>query len=143
MEYSNDTQDVYKNIEDYNRRKNRKVLIVFGDMIADMINNKRLNPIVTELFIRGRKINISIVFITQSYFKVSKDVRLNSSHFFIMKIPNKRVLQQIALNRSSDIDSKDFMKILKKYTAEPYSFLVNDTTLPLDDLLRFRKNLLG
>ena len=143
MEYSNDTQDVYKNIEDYNRRKNRKVLIVFGDMIADMINNKRLNPIVTELFIRGRKINISIIFITQSYFKVSKDVRLNSSHFFIMKIPNKRVLQQIALNRSSDIDSKDFMKIFKKYTAEPYSFLVNDTTLPLDDLLRFRKNLLG
>ena len=70
--------------------KQRKVLIAFDDMIADMINNKKLNPIVTELFIRGRKLNISIVFITQSYFKVPKDVRLNSTHFFIMKIPNKR-----------------------------------------------------
>ena len=143
MEYSNDMQDVYKNIEDYNTKKNRKVLIVFDDMIADMINNKKLNPIVTELFIRGRKRNISISFITQSYFKVPKDIRLNSTHFFIVKIPNKRELQQIALNCSSDIDSKDFMKIFKKYTAEPYSFLVNDTTLPSDDPLRFRKNLLG
>ena len=82
-------QDVYKNIEDYNPIKKRKVLITFDDMIADMINNNKLNPIVTELFIRGRKVNISIVFITQSYFKVPKDVRLNSTHFFIMKIPNK------------------------------------------------------
>ena len=72
-----------------------------------------LNPIVMELFIRGRKLNISIVFITQSYFKVPKDVRLNSTHFFIMKIPNKRELQQITLNHSSDIDFKDFMKIYK------------------------------
>ena len=143
MEYSNDTQDVYKNIEDCNLGKKLKVLIVFNDMIADMINNKKLNPIVTELFIRGRKLNISIVFIKQSYFKVPKDVRLNSTHFFIMKIPNKRKLQQIALNHSSDIDFKDFMKIYKKYTKEPYSFLVNDTTLPSDDPLRFRKNLLG
>ena len=111
MEYSNDMEDVYKNIEDYNPRKNRKVLIVFHDMIADMINNKKLNAIVTELFIRGRKLNISIVFITQSYFKVPKDVRLNSTHFFIMKIPSKRELQKIALNYSSDIDFKDFMKI--------------------------------
>ena len=95
------------------------------------------------MFIRGRKRNISISFITQSYFKVPKDIRLNSTHFFIVKIPNKRELQQIALNCSSDIDSKDFMKIFKKYTAEPYSFLVNDTTLPSDDPLRFRKNLLG
>ena len=143
MEYSNDMQDFYKNIEDYNPGKNRKVLIVFDDMIADIINNKKLNPIVTELFIRGRKLNISIAFITQLYFKVPKDVRLNSTHFFIMKIPNKRELQQIALNHSSDIDFKDFMKIFKKYTAETYSILVNDTTLPSDDPLRFRKNLLG
>ena len=104
MEYSNDMQDVYKNIEDYNPIKKRKVLIVFDDMIADMINNKKLNRVVTELFIRGRKINISIVFITQSYFKVPKDVRLNSTHFFILKIPHKRELQQIVLNHSSDID---------------------------------------
>ena len=79
MEYSNDTQDVYKNIEDYNPRKKRKILIVFDDTIADMINNKKLNPAVIELFIRGRKLGISIVFITQSYFKVPKDVRLNST----------------------------------------------------------------
>ena len=143
MEYSDDMQDVYKNIEDYNPIKKRKVLIVFDDMIADMVNTKKLNPIVTELFISGRKINISIVFITQSYFKVPKDVRLNSTHFFILKIPNKRELQQIALNHSSDIDFKDFMKTYKKYTAKPYSFLVNDTTLPSDDPLKFRKNLLG
>ena len=107
-----------------------------------MINNEKLDSIVTELFIRGRKLNISIIFIMQSYFKVPKDVRLNSTHFVIMKITNKRGLQQIVLNHSSDIDFKDFMKIFKKYTKEPYSFLVNDTTLPSDDPLRFRKNLL-
>ena len=81
------------------------------------------------MFIRGRKLNISIVFIMQSYFKVPKDVRLNSTHFFIMKIPNKRELQQIPLNHSSDIDFKDFMKIYKKYPKEPCSFLVNETTI--------------
>ena len=96
-------------------------------MIADMISNNKLNPIVTELFIRDRKLNISIGFIMQPYFKVPKDVRLNSTHFFIMRIPNKRELQQIALNHSSDIDFKDFMNIYKKCAKEPYSFLVNDT----------------
>ena len=94
------------------RIKNRKTLIVFDDMIADMINNKKINSIVSELFIRGRKLNISFVFITQSYFKVPKDVTLNSTHFFISKIPNKRELQQILLNHSSN--SKDFIKIYKK-----------------------------
>ena len=98
IEYSNDMQDVYKNINYYNPNKENKILIVFDDMIADMINNKKLNSIVTELFIRGRKLNISIAFITQSYFKVSSNVRLNSTHFFIMKILNKRELQQIALS---------------------------------------------
>ena len=142
MEYSNAMQDVYKNIESYNPGKGRKILVVFDDMIADMINNKKLNPVVTELFIRGRKLSISNVFITQSYFKVPKDFRLNYTHFFIMKIRNKRELQQIALNHSSDIDFKDFIKIYKKCTAEPYSLLVNDTTLPSGDPLRFRKNLL-
>ena len=71
-----------------------------------------------------------------------KDVRLNSTQFFIMKLPNKKELQQIALNHSSDIGFKDFMRIYKKYTNKPYYFLVNDTTLPLDNLLRLRKNLL-
>ena len=108
-------QDVYKNIDEYNADKERKILIVFDDMIADLINNKKLNSIVTELFIRGRKLNISIAFITQSYFKVPKDVRLNSTHFFIMKIPNKRKLQQIELNHSSAINSKSFIKIYKKW----------------------------
>ena len=142
-EHSNDIQDVYKTIDEYSVDKKRKLFIFFDDVIADMINNKKLNSIITELFIRGRKLNISLVFITQSYFKVPKDVRLNSTHFFIMKIPNKRELQQIALNHSSDINSKDFIKIYKKYTAEPYSFLINDATLASNNPLRFRKNLLN
>ena len=141
IEYSNDMQDVYKNIDEYNTDKERKILIVFDNMIADMINNKKLNSIVTELFIRGRKLNISLVFITQSYFKVPKDVRLNTSHFFIAKIPNKRELQQIAINHSSDISTEDFINIYRECTAEPYSFLVNDATLASDNPLRFRKNL--
>ena len=108
IEYSNDMKDVYKDADE-----KLKILIVFDDMIADIINNKKLNSIVTELFIRGRKLNISLVFITQSYFKVPKDVRLNTTHFFITKIPNKRELQQIALNYSSDISIKDFINIYK------------------------------
>ena len=90
IEYSNDIQDVYKNIDEYNIDKERKIMIVFNDMIADMINNKKLNSIATEFFIRGKKLNISFVFVTQSYFKVPKDIRLNSTHFFIMKIPDER-----------------------------------------------------
>ena len=141
IEYSHDMHDVYKNIDHYNPDKENKILIVFDDMIADMINNKKLNSIVRELFIRGRKLNISLVFITQSYFKVPKDVRLSTTHFFIMKIPNKRELQQIAINHLSDINTKDFINIYKKYTDKPYSFFVNDTTLSSDEPLRFRKNL--
>ena len=110
-------------------------------MIADMLSNKKLYPIVFELFIRGRKLNISFVFITRSYFAVPKN-RLNSTHYFVMKIPNKRELQQIAFNHSSDIDFQDFMNLYKKCTAKPYSFLVIDTTLASDNSLRFRKNLL-
>ena len=132
IEYSNDMQDVYKYINEYNPDKERKIQIVFNFMIADMINNKKLNSIVTDLFIRGKKLNISLVFITQSYFKIPKYVRLNSTHVFIMEIPNKRELQQIALNHSSDINSKDFIRIYKKCTSEPYSFLVNHATLVSD-----------
>ena len=90
LEYSNDMQDVYKNIDEYNIDKECEIFIVFDDMIADMINNKKLNSVVTELFIRGRKLTIFLFFITQSYFKVPKDVRLNTTHFFITKIPNKK-----------------------------------------------------
>ena len=134
--------DIYKNIEEYKPNKNRKILIIFEDMIADMLDNRKFNPVVTELFIRGRKLNISLVFITQSYFAVPKNIRLNSTHYFIMKIPNKQELQQIAFNHSSDIDFKDFMNLYKKCTAKPYSFLVIDATLASDNPSRFRKNLL-
>ena len=135
-------QDIYKNIEEYNPNKNQKILVVFDDLIADMLSNKKLNLIVTELFIRGRKLNISLVFIMQSYFAVPKNVRLNSTHYLVMKILNKRELQQITFNHSSDIDFQDFMNLYKKCTANPYSLLVIDTTLASDNPLCFRKNLL-
>ena len=106
-EYSNDMQDVHENIEECNTDKERKILIVFDDIIADMINNIRFQ----------------------------KMLRLNTTHFFL----NKRELQQIALNHSSDISSKDFIQIYRKYTAEPYPFLVNNTMLASDNPLRFRK----
>ena len=105
--------DIYKSIEEYNPNKRLKVLIVFGDMIPDMLSNKKRNPIVTELFIKDRKLNISLVFITQSYFAVSKNIRLNSTHYFIMKIPNKQELQQTAFSHSSDINFKEFMNLYK------------------------------
>ena len=133
-------QDVYKNIDEYNSDKECKILIVFDDIITDMINNEKLSSVVTDLFIRGRKVNTSFVFITQSYFKVLKDVKLNTTHFFVMKILNKRERQHIAPNHSSDIKSKDFIKNEKR-TAEPYSFLVIDATLASDNPLRFSKNL--
>ena len=86
IEYSNDMEDIYKNVEEYNPNKKLKILIGFVDMIADMLSNKKHNPIVTELFIRGRKLNMSVVFIRQHYFAVPKNIRLNSTHEFIMKI---------------------------------------------------------
>ena len=135
-------QDVYKNIEEYNVIKIRKILIAFDAMIADMIHDKNLNPVITVLFIRGRKLNISSVFTMQSYFIVPKNVRINSTDYFIMKMSSKRELQQIGSNLLLDIDIKDFIKMYKKCTAEPYSFLVNDTTLPSDNPLQFGENLL-
>ena len=142
IDYWQTIDDVYENLEDYNPTKKTRVLIVFNDMIADMESNKKLSPKVAELFLSGRKLNISLVFILQSYFKVPKTIRLNATHYFIMKIPSKRELQQIVSNHSSGIDFKDFMKLYKDYTKEPYSFLVNNTTLSSDNSLRFRKNLL-
>ena len=102
---------------------------------------KKFNPIVTELFIRGRKINICLVFITQYYFAVPKKIRLNFTHHFIMKIPNKWELQQIAFNHSSDINFKEFMNLYKKCTSKLYSFLVVDPTLASNNPFYFRKNL--
>ena len=110
-------------------------------MIADIMTNRRFQVIIKELFIRCRKLNISLAFITQSYFSVPKDVRLNTTHYFIMKINNKRELQNIAINHSADIDYQDFKKIYRECTKEPFNFLTIDTTLPASNLLRFRKNL--
>ena len=109
-------------------------------MIADIMTNKKFQAIIKELFIRCRKLNISLLFITQS-FSAPKEVGLNSTHYLIMKIHNKRELQQIAINYSADIDYKNFMNIYRKCTKEPYSFLTIDTTLPANNSLRFRKNL--
>ena len=132
--YSNNMQDVFKNIEECNIGKERQILIVFDDMIADLINNKKLNSVVTELFISGRKLDVSLVLITQSYFKVPKNVTLNTTHFFIMKITNKRELQQTALNHSSDIGFKDFIRSTK-------NVLLNHILLYLM-MLRLRQKIL-
>ena len=129
IEYSNNMQDVYKVIDEYNPDKENKIMIVFDHMIADMTHNKKLNSIVPELFIRGRKLNIFLVFITRSYFKVPKDVRMNTTRFFIAKIPIKRELRETAIDHSSDVSIKDFNNIYRKFTVEAYSFFVNDTTL--------------
>ena len=134
--------DVYNNLDNCNPNRNGKMLSVFDDMIAGIMTNKKFKTIVKELFIRCRKLNGSLIFITQSYFSVPKEVRLNSTHYLTMKIHNKRELENIAINHSADIDYKDFMKIYRKCTSEPFSFLTIDTTLPADNLLRFRKNLL-
>ena len=141
IECSNTMDDVYENIHDYNSSRKRKILIVFDDMIADIMTNKKFQSIIKELFIRCRKLNISLVFITQSYFSVPKDVRLNSTHYLIMKINNKRELKNTAINHSADIDYDDFIKIYRECTKEPFNFLTIDTTLPVSDPLRFRKNL--
>ena len=129
--------DAYKNIDDYNPKK---IIIVFDDMISDIMTNKKFQAIIKELFIRDRKLNISLVFITHSYFRFPKNVRLNSTHYLIMKIHNRRKIQQIAIDHSTDIDYKDFLRIFRNCTNEPYSFLAIDTTLPADNLMRFRKN---
>ena len=142
IECWNTMDDVYENIDNYNSSRKRKTWIVFDGMIADIMTSKNFQAITKELFIRCRKLNISLVFITQSYLPVPKGVRLNLTHYVIMKINNMRELQNIAINHSADIDYKDFVKIYIECTKEPYSFLTIDTTLPASDPLRFRKNLL-
>ena len=120
IDYSQTIDNVYEKLEDYNPTKKRIVLIVFDDIMTDMESNKKLSPIVTELFLRGRNCNISLVFTSQSHFKVPKTTRLNATHF-ITNIPNKRELQQVASNHSPDIDFKDFMKLHKDYTIFIFS----------------------
>ena len=104
-----------------------KFIIVFNDMIADIMTNKKFQAIIKELFIRCRKLNLSLVFITQTYFSIQKEVRLNSTHYLIKKIHNKRELQNIATNNSADIGYKDFIKIYRKCTSEPLFFIIDTT----------------
>ena len=130
IEYSNDMDDVLDDINNYNKNRNKKVLIVFDDVIADIMSSKKFKAIIKELFIRCRKLNISIVFITQSYFKTPKDARLNSTHYVIMKIQSRKELQNITQENSGDIDFKDFLKTYKDYTSEPYPCMIINTTVP-------------
>ena len=138
IEYSNNIDDILANIENYNKKRKRKVLIVFDDMISQVMSNKKAQQVLKELFIRCRKLNISLCFLIQFYFSVPKDVRLNCTHSIIFKLNNKRELQNIAINHSADIYYKDFVKIYRDCTKEPYNFLTIDTTQPVDK--RFKKN---
>ena len=127
IEYSNDMNDVLDDINNYNKNRDEKVLIVFDNMIADIEHNKKFKRIIKELFYRARKINVSIVFITQSYFRALKDARLNSTHYILMKIGNKKELKRIAEEKSGHLDYKDFLKIYNYCIREPYSFMLIDT----------------
>ena len=118
--------DVFDNINNYNKNRDKKVLIIFGNMIADFMRNERFKAIVKELFIRCRKLNISVVFITQSYFRTPKDARLNNTHCILMKIGSKKELKSIAEEKSSYLDHKDFLKKHNYCTKEPYSFMMID-----------------
>ena len=122
IEHSNNMDDIYDNIEDYNEKRKRKVLIAFDDMISHVMSNKQAQQVLKVLFIRCRKLNISLCFLTQSYLSIPKDVRLNCTHYIIFKLNNKRELQNIAINHSADIDYKDFVKIYRDCTKEPYHF---------------------
>ena len=132
--------DIYENIEGYNKKKKRKVLIIFDDMISHVMSDKKAQQVLKDLFIRCRKLNISLCFLTQSYFSVTKDVRLNCTHYIIFKLNNKRELQIIDINHSADIDYKYFLKVYSDCTKELYNFLTIDTTQPVHK--RFLKNLM-
>ena len=134
--------DVFENIDNYSPLRKPKVLIVFDDMIADIMTNKKFQQILEELFTRSRKINISLVFISKSYFSVPKNVRLNCMHYYIMKISNQIELSNIAQNHTSDIVYKDFLKMHRNYTKKPYDFFTIDNTLPSDNSLKYHQNLL-
>ena len=128
IEYSNDMNDVLEDINNYNKKRDKKVLIIFDDMIADILRSEKFKAIVKELFIRCRKLNISIFFITQSYFRTPKYARLNSTHYILMKISNKKELKSIenSEENSGHLDFKDFLKIYNYCTNEPYSFMMVD-----------------
>ena len=111
IEYSNTMDDIYENIEDYNKKRKRKVLIVFDDMISHVMSDKKVQQVLKELYIYCRKLNVSLCFLSQSYYSVPKDMRLNRNHYIIFKLNNMRELQNIAVNHPADIDYKDFVKI--------------------------------
>ena len=138
IEQSNNMDDIYDNIEDYSKKRKRKILLIFNDMISHVMPNKKAQQVLKELFIRCRKLNISLCFLTKSYFSVPKDVRLNCTHYIIFKLNNKRELKNIAINHSADIDYKDFVKTYKDCIREPYNFLTIDTTQPINK--KFKKN---
>ena len=127
-EYSNSMNDILSDIETYNKKRKRKVLIIFDDMISHFMSDKKAQQILKDLFIRCRKLNISLCFLTQSYFSVPKDVRLNCTHYILFKLNNRRELQNLAIDHSADIDYKDFIKIYRACTKEPFNFLTIDTT---------------
>ena len=120
--------DIYDDINDYKKKRKRNVLIVFDDMISHVMSDKKAQQVLKELFIKCRKLNIGLCFLTQSYFSVPKDVRLNCTHFIIFKLNSKRGLQNMAINHSPDTNYKDFVKIYRDCTKEPYNFLTIDTT---------------
>ena len=128
IEYSNSMDDILSDIEDYNKKRKRKILIIFDDMISHVMSDKKAQQILKDLFIRCRKLNISLFFLTQSYFLVPKDVRLNCTHYILFKLINRRELQNIAINHSADFDYEDFIKIYRVCTKEPFNFLTIDTT---------------
>ena len=129
IEYSDTMDDIYENIEDYNKKRKRKVLIVFDDMISHVMSDKKAQQVLKELFIKCRKLNISLCFLTQSYVSVPNDVRLNCTDYIIFILNNKRELQSIAINHSSDINYKDFVNIYRNCTKETYNILTIDTTV--------------
>ena len=126
IEHSNNMNDVFENINNYNKKRNKKVLLVFDNMIAGIEHNKKFRKVIKELFYRARKLNVSIVFITQSYFRVLKDARLNSTHYVLMKIGSKKELKSISEEKSGHLDHKDFLKMYNYRTKEPYSFMLID-----------------
>ena len=126
IEYSDDMNDVLDDINNYNKNRDKKVLIVFDDMIADIEYNKNFKRIIKKLFYRARKINVSIVFITQFYFRALKDARLNSTHYILMKIGNKKELKRIAEEKSGHLEYKDFLEMYNYCIKKPYSFMTID-----------------
>ena len=142
VEHFNSMDDILSDIEDYSKKRKRKVLEIFDDMISHVMSDKKAQQILKDLFIRCRKLNISLCFLTQSCFSVPKDVRLNCTHYILFKLTNKRELQNIAINHSADVVYKDFIKIYIVCTKEPFNFLTIDTiktTTLLKMLIRLYK----